>query len=435
MYTETNTRVSDSPEPGNFYQVRKGDNLLKIAGKAYGVSKGKKRLAFAQFINRSALNEKYWTKGTTSFITTYFPSGIISFKPKFSSDIKELLESRTTAPPGRRYAVIWIPPVLPNNKLYMSEGDDPFSDMPRNVMPANTQNPLLTKESSFIKVKDRRHWKRPFRWICIISSYFPDPDSSGKFIVGSGTGMLISPRHILTAAHVVMTDYNGSGKRATPARNIASRIKVAFGFHGKGKKNRVFLAKYDSDISKRINILVPDEWKASENNRDYDFAVIDLGKDINNDIKGYWGGNQNYRIAAVNPVTKKSRDMVSVGYPGWKVRQHIYSQWKSLGKTNNDTTKKYQKTFRNLLVHDADVYKGMSGGPIWSQSKTRRSFVRNLIAINSYSNDETVEVDMEDYLKHPGSKPLKVTFTQETDVGVAMTRHVLDYLNSWGIQV
>ncbi|MGB3297212.1 MAG: trypsin-like peptidase domain-containing protein [Phormidesmis sp.] len=432
--SKINTRISDSPAPGSFYRIKRGDNLLTIAGRAYAVQPGGKRLAFAQFINRNSLNKRYWVQGKEKFVKTYFPNGIIAFYPKFSCDLKSMLEPKQ-ALTGKCYAVIWIPPLRSyRNPSFKDEALFEAETVIETTL-VDQQEVRSPEDILFSEVPDPLHLKAPFRWICLIGSYFPDPDLSGNLISGFGTGILISPRHVLTAAHVLYTDYLGSGKKPTPARNIADKVVVAVGFHGKSRENRKFLGKYDSKIQKAMKILVPDEWKASEDNRDYDFAVIDLGEDIDEVSKGYWGGDQNYAIIAINPVTRNKRDLVSVGYPEIKIKQDIYSQWKSLGETDHLRTERYQRRFKNLLVHDALVYPGMSGGPMWTEIKAGRSFVRHLVAINSFSQEETVEVDLREYLKDPGSAALTVTFTKEHDVGVAMTRRVLDRLNTWGIQV
>src|SRR5690606_487121 len=41
----------------------------------------------------------------------------------------------------------------------------------------------------------------PFRWICSLDLFFDDPDDSTKTLKFSGSGTLIGPRHVLTAAH------------------------------------------------------------------------------------------------------------------------------------------------------------------------------------------------------------------------------------------
>jgi hypothetical protein len=68
---------------------------------------------------------------------------------------------------------------------------------------------------------------RPHRWICHLQ--VTRRDSNGKTTVVGGTGLLISPRHVLTAAHLVKfaqkddrglwVHYEVTSIRVVPARN------------------------------------------------------------------------------------------------------------------------------------------------------------------------------------------------------------------------
>lgn len=101
--------VTDEPEPGKWYRIQKGDALLTVAGEAYNVGAGGKRLKWAQAINSvkanayaidPSLGHKWW------------PQGRITFKPKFASNAQDAVKGA----PGSSYAVIYIP---------LAPGDEP----------------------------------------------------------------------------------------------------------------------------------------------------------------------------------------------------------------------------------------------------------------------------------------------------------------------
>jgi V8-like Glu-specific endopeptidase len=67
----------------------------------------------------------------------------------------------------------------------------------------------------------------PFRFICALDLYSPDPDDPANLIRFRGSGTLISPRHVLTAGHRLLTFVKGSA--GTRKRAKVSAIRVAPG--------------------------------------------------------------------------------------------------------------------------------------------------------------------------------------------------------------
>ncbi|MBK9306037.1 MAG: hypothetical protein IPM58_02855 [Nitrospira sp.] len=101
-------QISSQPKAGMFYRIKKGENLLEVAGKAYQVGAGQKRLSFAKYINGHPFNHRYYVQGGKSFTKEHFPEGVISFRPTFNCDAANLFATKATLT-GKCFAVIWIP--------------------------------------------------------------------------------------------------------------------------------------------------------------------------------------------------------------------------------------------------------------------------------------------------------------------------------------
>jgi hypothetical protein len=104
------------PTPGRFYQIKSGDNLLEVAGHAYGVKAGAQRLEFAKLINNANYNCRFWREAPEGE-KKWFPQGRVSFSTRFDCDLRNQVEAKDAAPSGNCFAMIWIPP---------REGGEPF---------------------------------------------------------------------------------------------------------------------------------------------------------------------------------------------------------------------------------------------------------------------------------------------------------------------
>ncbi len=98
--------VADTPTPGKRYRIRKGDTLLGVTGKAYGLGSGAERLKRSKWINDAEANQVFHRPTTAGFERNAYGDSIVSFSPKFSCDADAAIAGEK----GSCFAVIWIPP-------------------------------------------------------------------------------------------------------------------------------------------------------------------------------------------------------------------------------------------------------------------------------------------------------------------------------------
>jgi hypothetical protein len=102
--------VRAEPTPGAWYQIKRGDSLISVAGRAYGLGSGGARLRAAQRINGAGYNFRFQDPPSGDFNQRYFSDGIISFLPKFGdAQAQRLDEGEGAEDQGNDYAAIWIP--------------------------------------------------------------------------------------------------------------------------------------------------------------------------------------------------------------------------------------------------------------------------------------------------------------------------------------
>lgn len=106
--------IAAKPTPGSHYRIARGDNLLDVAGRAFGLKSGGERLARARLIAESPANARVFDPSARDNL---FPRGKPSFSPRWSEDP----EAAISGAPGKSYAVLWIP---------RAAGDLPDTDTP-----------------------------------------------------------------------------------------------------------------------------------------------------------------------------------------------------------------------------------------------------------------------------------------------------------------
>lgn len=110
---------STRPRPGAWYQIKKGDTLLTVAGAAFGIKSGRERLERARWINDAKVNAPL-VKSSLKDAT--WPRGRISFSPP--------------------YASIWIPLSKGDEPVKPDKGDLPPEDPKPPKIPDKTPNDL-----------------------------------------------------------------------------------------------------------------------------------------------------------------------------------------------------------------------------------------------------------------------------------------------------
>jgi V8-like Glu-specific endopeptidase len=213
----------------------------------------------------------------------------------------------------------------------------------------------------------------PYRWICHLDLQFPDPDVPSQLIGFGGSGILISPRHILTAGHCLFDNIVGS-KNIKSANVEVSKINITPGSNGGASGS---FGTYTA-----TKVQYTSAWRGSFNHK-FDFGLITLGENIGSKkmaslggkVLGYWGdpvNGSNTRISVKSPTELQGKSVNISGYPGDKKQG---TQWRAFGKIVNTSP----AAGTELIYYDLDTCGGHSGGPVWQLWEQ----YRNLLAIHT----------------------------------------------------
>lgn len=289
----------------------------------------------------------------------------------------------------------------------------------------------------------------PFRWICSLEVEFPEPvlyplgtlEHPGKgwkdlkpTLRGCGSGLLITPKHILTASHViaglkVVKDVRTGKPRfkmvpakrvvAVPGRNEESKghsrpfgaytsqqILVSPGFRSAMEVPVVKLTK--AQVRKALGS---------------DFGIVALLENRNRKgatllpglNAGWWGELPNYGIRPIEGPFRRSLQRAKVnigGYPGEKAQIPCSVPWFSTDRVVEATPRSSGRP-ENLLFYQADTSAGMSGSPVWVRGKGGKYY---LVAVHS------------SFLNYNTGKLSRV------NVGALVTEGMVRQLREWKVE-
>lgn len=174
----------------------------------------------------------------------------------------------------------------------------------------------------------------PWRYICKI-------ETSATGTRPGGTGTLIAPNKVLTAAHVV-------------ADAAVANIRVIPGKRGPTRSRRD--EPFGNAMASRKDIAARFVTPGDEN----DYAVVTLSEPIGRDV-GHWS-----RVAVWDDDRVRLRKSNLAGYPSDRhpTRDHLYHAYHEQVAVSGQ---------RMEYLHD--TFRGMSGSPVWIRWEETRTIV------------------------------------------------------------
>lgn len=262
----------------------------------------------------------------------------------------------------------------------------------------------------------------PWRWICSIQVDYPEPvlhsPSGVAKDVTFGSGVLITPRHVLTNAHLVV------GYKTSRQHNFIvhpTKIMVAPGRDARRLNPRPY-GNY-----RVVSRHVAPQYRATDSqtlSAPFDYAVLELNRDVGNRSftkidgrLGWWGQAHNSYIRSVDSNFRQalaSRKVNVAGYPNSgdiefttnstpAGIQYYDFDWivNAFPRINNQVA--------SVIRYAAKAGNGQSGGPVWIKEKSNGR--RYLVAIHR-ARESASNLDRE---------------------GVLITPSLIQQLYSWGI--
>jgi hypothetical protein len=405
------------PTPGYFYRIRKGDSLLGVAGRAYGVGAGARRLDLARRINRHPLNRPYLLAGAASRL---FPEGLISFFPRWACGGHAPGQPGQDAPRGSCFAIIYIPAGGLRHSLLGALTDVPMDYLLARLAAApgavrdervpgqdwETYPPAAMATAAGLEVvEDPR--RSPFRFICSLFSVAPFPGKPHlALIVGPATGTLIGHRHLLTAAHVLYDDMLGDGSKLFEAR-VVFVTPAADSPHKHSGLPDTPLGYSPIDLlllqasplghfsAPKMRFDPRFAGGPPEHRHLYDYAVLKTSRSIGHapwrrGRYGHW--NSSHWGSGTLLVPQKPRALLQgrtvhlSGYPTAQAERYGPSQLHGRGAVDNAALgplRRAHSAGRERIGYEIPTLDGHSGAPVWRTFRAGGRTVRTLTAVHS----------------------------------------------------
>ncbi|MEM9091074.1 MAG: trypsin-like peptidase domain-containing protein [Cyanobacteria bacterium P01_F01_bin.53] len=226
----------------------------------------------------------------------------------------------------------------------------------------------------------------PWRWVCSIYVSFPKKVYPAGISRGNrsakdarfGTGVLISPRHVLTVAHNIL-GLDSRNRRIEP-----SRIEISPG------RNDAKFRPNQFGTYRHRRYFIPQKFSqraTSHQGAPFDIALIELRSKPGNKKKlGWWGRESDSALRRVTGTFRahlKTRQVCIAGYPYSKDSEEFTEYSTPAGLPYHDFGYVHS-LYPNMLTYCAWGESGMSGGPVWIENKS--SGQRYLVGIHQGRN-------------------------------------------------